>query len=1071
MKKQLLNVLVVFAFLLVGLNPAKAQGVYNICSISTTTDTSGTLFDTGGPSAGYQVNENCTLLVQPSCATSITLNFVSFESESNFDYLYVYDGTTTADPLLVTANGPALPTPTTVTASSGAMLIVWRSDVSITYAGFEVNWTSVIAPSSPPTAGFTANTLTPPLNVNTQFTDTSAGGPTTWLWDFGDSDTSHRQNPMHTYAAPGTYIVTLIAFTCNESDTITHTVVVQAAPQISVAQTGFTANAACGDSIAFPLDISNIAGGQLVYTADGSNVGALQVLAMTYGADLFREYPNTITALNQSFSNYTLTTTATTNPGTLSGLLNGKNVLLIPEQETGNTAVWNNLAPVIKQFLNNGGSVIFIGSFSSESDYLFSSGIFTGSFAQDESAIFTSTCTVVDPASPLAIGLGVNTFPPPSATYSMVFTNSDIVQVVKAGTNDVVAYRYYGAGKAIFIAFDYYDITTENSKILANAVQWGGINALPSWISLSMVSDTVNAGATSTVVVSFQTTGLPAGTYYANLGVASNDPSNPLVNLPCTLTVSGNPIVGLSDQCLNFGSIMQSTTMNDTFQVINNGCDTLFVSSITSNSAQFTVSSGFSYLIPGAYGDVVVTFGSGTLGTFTGTISVLNNDIDTSVCLSGSTFPAPVVNTSASVVSQSLPACGNIGTQTFDIINNGPSGSIMNFTLGNLPPWVSASPTSGTVLPGTPQTITLTFVTGTLAGGLQTASLNISSNDPVTPNKVVTCSLTVGNNPCMDYTYTSNTCTGFSQFTTTSINTPTTYHWDFGDGDTSNVANPSHGFPANASYIVTVIGCNPDGCDTVTQTVNSIVTGPVATSCYPATLTYCCGIGITNFHCGILGIHEIFKVSGDAVDGYKDYTCTDTVTLLTNYPYDITARTGFTYPEAFYAWLDFNGDGSLDPVNELIHSDTALTNHAGTFIIPGNAVVGQPLRLRISSDYVGTGGAAPSPCADLQFGQVEDYSVFVSFYDGVSNLVNDIAFSVYPNPFDRSSNIEYNLKNTSNVTVEVYNMMGAKVQSFAKEESQIAGKHSYQFVGQSAGVYYVKISANGKTAVQKVIKM
>ena len=99
-----------------------------------------------------------------------------------------------------------------------------------------------------------------------------------------------------------------------------------------------------------------------------------------------------------------------------------------------------------------------------------------------------------------------------------------------------------------------------------------------------MVSDTVNAGATSTVVVSFQTTGLPAGTYYANLGVASNDPSNPLVNLPCTLTVSGNPFVGLSDQCLNFGSIMQSTSMNDTFQVINNGCDTLFVSSISSTT-------------------------------------------------------------------------------------------------------------------------------------------------------------------------------------------------------------------------------------------------------------------------------------------------------------------------------------------------------------------------------------------------------------------------------------------------------------------------------------------------------
>jgi uncharacterized membrane protein len=42
------------------------------------------------------------------------------------------------------------------------------------------------------------------------FTDTSAGNPTQWLWDFGDgTPTSTQQNPVHTYSAAGTYVVTL----------------------------------------------------------------------------------------------------------------------------------------------------------------------------------------------------------------------------------------------------------------------------------------------------------------------------------------------------------------------------------------------------------------------------------------------------------------------------------------------------------------------------------------------------------------------------------------------------------------------------------------------------------------------------------------------------------------------------------------------------------------------------------------------------------------------------------------------------------------------------------------------
>jgi hypothetical protein len=50
---------------------------------------------------------------------------------------------------------------------------------------------------------------TAPLAV--RFTDLSIGGPTSWLWRFGDGATSTEQNPSHEYSTPGYYTVTLAA--------------------------------------------------------------------------------------------------------------------------------------------------------------------------------------------------------------------------------------------------------------------------------------------------------------------------------------------------------------------------------------------------------------------------------------------------------------------------------------------------------------------------------------------------------------------------------------------------------------------------------------------------------------------------------------------------------------------------------------------------------------------------------------------------------------------------------------------------------------------------------------------
>jgi PKD repeat protein len=79
-------------------------------------------------------------------------------------------------------------------------------------------------------ADFAANPASGVAPLTVAFTDQSSGNPTSWRWDFGDGATSTIQNPTHTYAAPGTYTVSLTATNVAGSNTATRTDLVTATP-------------------------------------------------------------------------------------------------------------------------------------------------------------------------------------------------------------------------------------------------------------------------------------------------------------------------------------------------------------------------------------------------------------------------------------------------------------------------------------------------------------------------------------------------------------------------------------------------------------------------------------------------------------------------------------------------------------------------------------------------------------------------------------------------------------------------------------------------------------------------
>ncbi len=69
--------------------------------------------------------------------------------------------------------------------------------------------------------------------------------------------------------------------------------------------------------------------------------------------------------------------------------------------------------------------------------------------------------------------------------------------------------------------------------------------------------------------------------------------------------------------------------------------------------------------------------------------------------------------------------------------------------------------------------------------------------------------------PVADFTGTplSGTAPLSVQFTDTSTHNPTSWLWDFGDGSTSTVQNPSHDYVDVDTYTVSLTATNGEGSD------------------------------------------------------------------------------------------------------------------------------------------------------------------------------------------------------------------------------------------------------------------
>jgi len=180
-------------------------------------------------------------------------------------------------------------------------------------------------------------------------------------------------------------------------------------------------------------------------------------------------------------------------------------------------------------------------------------------------------------------------------------------------------------------------------------------------------------------------------------GTGGGDEINPVLMKDCC---SNLPKIALSDTCLAMDTTVQGGSSQKIFFVKNDNCGSLIVSSITSSNSVFSASpTSFSVPAPDS-SQVTITFSPTALGSYSATITIFNNDKDTTICISGYSIPAPSITVTPTSFNHTV-ACGDSIADTLTIINGGPGNLIYNISILNptssnaLPIAASCTPTVG----------------------------------------------------------------------------------------------------------------------------------------------------------------------------------------------------------------------------------------------------------------------------------------------------------------------------------------------------------------------------------------
>ena len=334
--------------------------------------------------------------------------------------------------------------------------------------------------------------------------------------------------------------------------------------------------------------------------------------------------------------------------------------------EAGFSSGWNEVAlSALQSFLEGGGAILLEGDNSSSTTAFneLLSRLGSGITHSTLNGMFGTT-TMLFP-HPTTDGL-TSLYVDPGASLSGV-NDPAMTVVADASGTPMVAVEAIGSGKLVVCAdelfADFMISQAQNQEFGNQVFDW---LAGPGWVSISDTEGTIPAGGERSLVVTLDATDLFDGLYEGEFRIFSNDPVNPVVNVPVALDVIGVPRLEVEPLALNFGDVFIGSTSTLSILVANGGTADLSITGVGVSPGPFSTPGDPLLLAPFESEEIEVDFVPLSPEFSTASLGFSTNDPDVpevAIVLSGSGIFPPVPELLPMALEFRLTEGGNTGAQ------------------------------------------------------------------------------------------------------------------------------------------------------------------------------------------------------------------------------------------------------------------------------------------------------------------------------------------------------------------------------------------------------------------------
>lgn len=200
------------------------------------------------------------------------------------------------------------------------------------------------------------------------------------------------------------------------------------------------------------------------------------------------------------------------------------------------------------------------------------------------------------------------------------------------------------------------------------------------WLSEDPTSGIIPPGGNMTIEIRANTSELIGGNYLASIDIQNNDPANSLVAIPFAMHLTGIPQIVVSPNSLNFGETYIGYYKSLFLSIYSTGTDSLF-GNIISSDARFVVIDSTFALPVGGVKNVEVQFHPASLGTVNAQLSINSNasPVPIIVLLTGKGVIAPNIVTNTSLFEFEA-GIGDTLQSNFIIYNTGGSDLVVEIS-------------------------------------------------------------------------------------------------------------------------------------------------------------------------------------------------------------------------------------------------------------------------------------------------------------------------------------------------------------------------------------------------------